>query len=524
MGSGGCGKTRLVLQVAAGSLHQYPDGVWFVELASLADPAFVANSVAAALGIPERPARPLIETLADYLQTKTLLLVLDNCEHLHAACQGLADHLLRASGTLQILATSRESLGVEGEITYHVPPLGLPHVREAPPVAQLAQYDAIRLFTERAMLARTGFTVTASNAPAIRQICERLEGMPLAIEFAAAHVAALSVEQIAARLDDRFRLLTAGSKKTPRHQTLRATLDWSHALLTEQEQVLFRRLSVFAGGFTLEAAENVCAGSGVGERDILDLLTRLVSKSLIVFAERKGQARYHLLETVRQYGRDRLQESDEADHVQRRHRDWYLTFAEEANSKLRRHEQDVWLDRLETEHDNLRAALAWSEAARDGIEAGLRLAGALRWFWYINGHWSEGRRWLEETLSAGEGAEPSVLAEALWGAVMLAMMQGDLQRERELSEQIVRVCEPLNDYETRIRMRIRMGNLAGELGDVERAQTLLEEGVTLAREFGDKWVIAFALTQLGDAVRSLGGHDRASRLYEESILSCSGRN
>jgi predicted ATPase/DNA-binding CsgD family transcriptional regulator len=516
-GAGGAGKTRLALRVAADCLEQYPDGVWFVDLAPLADSTFVPSSVAAVLGVPEQPTRPLIDTLADYLRTRTLLVILDNCEHLRPASQSLADHLLRACETLRILATSREGLGVDGESTYRVPSLRLPGTRQALSVTNLAEYDAIRLFAERGALSQPGFTVTASNAQAIMDICQRLDGMPLAIEFAAARVAALPIGQIAARLDDRFRLLTAESRKAlPRQQTLRATLDWSHDLLSPSEQTLFRRLSVFAGGFTLEAAETICAG--VGERDILNLLTRLVNKSLVVLDDREGQARYRLLESVRQYGRDKLQESGETDHVLRQHRDWYLQFAEEANPKLRGHEQDIWLDRLETEHDNLRAALAWSKTARDGVEAWMRLAGALHWFWYINGHWSEGRRWLEDALSAGEAARPSVLWETLRGASRFAFMQGDFDRQRELVERMKAVCETLDDTQAesaQFLLRVHMGHMALEVRDVARGVMLHEENLAAAREFGDKWNLAFAHFNLAYAVREQGDHERALHLSEE---------
>jgi non-specific serine/threonine protein kinase len=517
-GAGGAGKTRLALQVAADSFEQFADGVWFVDLAPVADPAFVPNSVVAALDVPEEPTRPLTDTLTDYLRTKILLLVLDNCEHLQGACQNLADHLLRASTSLRMLATSRVALGVEGESTYRVPPLELPDVGHVPPVAQLARYDAIRLFAERATLSRSGFAITAGNAPAVLQICQRLDAMPLAIEFAAARVAALSVDQIATRLDDRFRLLTAEPRKTlRRQQTLRATLDWSHDLLSPPEQVLFRRLAVFAGGFAVEAAEKICAGTSVGERDILDLLTNLVNKSLIVFDELEGRARYRLLDSVRQYGRDKLQESGETELVLQRHRDWYLQFAEEANPKLRGREQDVWLDRLETEHDNLRAALAWNEASPDAVDGRLRLAGALWWFWYMNGHWSEGRKWLDDMLSAGRAAKPSLFLKVLQGAGVLAYQQGDIDRMRDLVKERWAVAQKLGDKEGSIGARFMAANLALELGEVDRAIPLQEEALALAREFGDTWFMAMALGQLADGVRMQGDHERAASLNAESV-------
>jgi predicted ATPase/DNA-binding CsgD family transcriptional regulator len=502
--------------VAAGCLEQYSDGVWFVELAPLADGGLVPNSVATALEVSEQPPHSLTDALADYLRIKALLLVLDNCEHVRAACQQLVEHLLRASATLRIMTTSREALGVGGEITYRVPPLELPDVQEVPLAAQLAHYDALRLFAERAALVQPGFALTASNGLAVLQICRQLDGMPLAIEFAAARVAALSVEQIAARLNDRFRLLSAGPKKTlARHQTLRATLDWSHDLLTEREQVLFRRLAVFAGGFTLEAAENVCAGTGLLGPDILDLLARLVDKSLVLFDELNGNARYRLLESVRPYSRERLDQSEDADDVQRRHRDWYVDFAERANIKLRGPEQDVWLSRLEAEHDNLRVALVWSKATRD-MTALLRLTSALTWFWYMNGYWGEGRQWVEDALSAAEAAETLPLSWARWRAMLFSFVQGDLKRLRQLSEDLSVTPEDTSDKEFSIMAGVAKGLLAVEVGELDRGIVLFEEAVELARALGDQWLFAYALTQLSAGVRGQGHYARAAQLCAQS--------
>lgn len=515
-GAGGSGKTRLALRLAAGVLGGYPDGVWFVDLASVTDGALVPNSVALALDAPEQPTQPLADTLAEYLRTKTLLLVLDNCEHLGDACQMLANRLLRDSPGLRILATSREVLGVDGEATYRVPPLRVPEVHEAPPVTDLPQYDAVRLFTERAALNQAGFALTSDNAAAILQICQRLDGMPLAIEFAAARVVVLSVEQIAARLDDRFRLLTARSKKTlPRHQTLRATLDWSHDLLTEHERTLFRRLSVFTGGFTLEAAEQVCAAAGIVGADVLNLVGRLVDKSLVIVDERDRHARYRLLESVRQYGRERLDESGEAEIIQRQHRNWYLDLAERATTKLRGPDQDVWLSRLEIEHDNLRAALGWSKAVREA-DAVLRLAGALTWFWFMSEHWSEGRQWVEDALAAGGAAAPPLVFRAQWGVILFSLAQGDLNRARELTEDLGANPKLVHDTECSILAYIGRGILAPEIGEPDRAVALLEEAVARAQELGDRWLLAFALTQLSANVRKQGHYAWAADLCAES--------
>jgi len=374
-GSGGAGKTRLALEVAADLVEGYPDGVWLAEFAPIADPALVPKTVASALNVSEQPGRDMIETLVDSLRPKALLLLLDNCEHLLAACRDLAATLLRQCSRVRILATSREGLRVPGETLWRVPSLSVPEdIRHLPAPKELVLYDAVRLFVDRAVATTPGFTVTSENASAVAQVCQRLDGIPLAIELAAARVKVLALEQIAARLDDRFRLLTGGSPMLlPRQQTLRATLDWSYGLLSNQERAVLRRLSVYAGGWTLEAAEAICVGGGVEASDILDLLTSLVDKSLVLAETPRGEARYRLLETVRQYAYDRLPEAGEEAEVRTRHRDWYLVLAEQADRELHGPRQELWLERLEMEHDNLRAALERSRVQKDGAEAGASL-------------------------------------------------------------------------------------------------------------------------------------------------------
>ncbi len=334
-GPGGCGKTRLALRVAADLLEEFANGVWLAELAALSDSALVPQAVASALGVREESGRSLLATLADYLQPKQLLLVLDNCEHLIGACAPLAAALLRACPRLKILALSWEVLGIAEEVTYHVPALSLPDLRRLPSLEHLTQYEAVRLFIERAADALPTFAVTNQNARAVAQVCYRLDGIPLAIELAAARVKVLSVDQIAGRLDDRFRLLTSGSRAAPpRLQTLRATMDWGYDLLLEKERLVLRRLAVFAGGWTLEAAEAVCAGDGVEGFEVLDLLTRLVNKSLVSAEEQGEETRYRMLETVRQYAWEKLLESGEADVMRGRHRDWDQRMAERAEPEF----------------------------------------------------------------------------------------------------------------------------------------------------------------------------------------------
>ncbi len=440
----------------------------------------------------------MTEMLVDYLRPRSLLLVLDNCEHMLATCATLADGLRRGCPHLKLLATSRESLGVPGEMVWRTPSLSLPDPQRAPGPEELAHCEAARLFVERAIATQPTFAVTTGNAAAVAQICRRLDGIPLAIELAAARIKVLSADQIAARLDDSFRLLTGGSRTgLPRQQTLRATMDWSYDLLSDQERAVLRRLSVFAGGWTLEAAEAVCAGEGVEAADVLDLITQLVNKSLVVAETQAGEARYRLLETVRQYGRTRLAEAGEATGVAIRHRDWYLQLAERAEPEFFGPGQRAWLDRLETEHDNLWAALEWSKAEPGGAEASLRLAGSLTWFWFIRGHWREGRRWLEGALARSDDAPPAVLPGAIQGATFFAWRQGDHRRAAELGEQGLAVCRQVGDRQNMARLLLWLGITAMRETDYERAAALFEDSLAIARDLGNKWQTGLVLAQMG---------------------------
>ncbi|HEY6073584.1 MAG TPA: tetratricopeptide repeat protein, partial [Anaerolineales bacterium] len=519
-GSGGCGKTRLGLQVATGVRDSYADGVWLAELASLSNSSLVPKAVASALGIPEQPRVPLTETLKRHLRAKSLLLVLDNCEHLLAACAQLADALLRACPNLSILATSRESLGIAGELTYRVPGLSLPdrHDLHVPRLERLSQFEALRLFVERASFRQPGFVITESNAPAVVQVCSRLDGIPLAIELAAATVKGLSVEQIASRLDDRFRLLTDGSPTAlPRHQTLRATMDWSYSLLTESERVLLRRVSVFAGGFTLEAAERICSGDRLAPPEVLELMLRLVDRSMVIAGDRAGQSWYRLLETVRQYAWERLVEADEADEMRQRHLTWYLALGENADSKLRGQEQQVWLERLETEYDNLRAALEWSQADGGGAEKGLRLAAALFWFWQLHGHWSEGRRWLEATNLLHGDASSRIGAKAVRWAALLAVQQGDFDRAADLAQRGLTLARNSGDNESLIWCRDVLGQMAQKQGNYARAAGLFEDNLDLCRQLNDQWLLGHEISWLGFIARDQRDYARAAALHTEAL-------
>jgi predicted ATPase/class 3 adenylate cyclase/DNA-binding SARP family transcriptional activator len=553
-GAGGCGKTRLALQVAADLVEQYADGVWLVELAALSDPGLVRQTVASALGVREESGRPLAATLTDYLRSRSLLLVLDNCEHLLSACAGLAEELLRGCPGLRILATSREGLGIAGERTYRVPSLSLPDLARLPleekeRVAVVTQSEAVRLFTERAGFSQPGFRVEGENAAAVAQVCRQLDGIPLAIELAAARVKAMPVETIAERLDDRFRLLTGGSRTAlPRQQTLRALIDWSYNLLAEPERVLLRRLSVFASGWTLEAAEAVCSNAECGMRnaelgedapssiphsafcilhsdEVLDLLTQLVDKSLVLYEEQSREARYRMLETVRQYGRDRLLESGEAEVVRGRHRDWCLALAEQAEAGLWSAEQAGWLERLEVEHDNLRAALEWCQADPGGAEAGLRMAGAVWRFWSVRGYLAEGRSRLATALAQVAPEPPSreyqaARAKALDGAGFLEMNLGDYDSARSLYEESLAIGRELGDRRVIATALNSLGDAMRFLDDPRSARTSYEDALAMGRELDDKPSLAYSLTALGIMAAWHGGGDYkvARALFEEGLV------
>jgi predicted ATPase/class 3 adenylate cyclase len=517
-GSGGAGKTRLALQVAAEALEEFPDGVWLVELAALSDPSLVPNAVASALGVPEQPSRVLTETLADFLRGKSVLVILDNCEHLVAACAYLTTALLRTCPNLRILATSREALGVTGETTWRVPSLSVPDPQRLPSLERFIQYEAVRLFIDRAVASEPQFAVTSNNAPAVAQVCYRLDGIPLAIELAAARIKVLAVEQIAARLDDRFRLLTGGSRTVlPRHQTLRAAMDWSYEMLLPKERAVLRRLSVFAGGCTLEAAEAVCSGDGVDASDVLDLLTQLVDKSLVVMETRGEEARYRLLETVRQYGRDRLLASGEAPEVRTRHRAWYLDLAERAEARIHGPEQTVWLNRLEVEHDNLRAALGWSSTEEEDAETRLRLAAVLYRFWDWHTHWGEGRKWLETVLAGSRHIKSTVQVKALYGEGVLANRQGDYGRAMVLFEESLALARELGDQTGIARALLGRGYATMYQGDFDAATALYEESLELFRKLDDKWWSAVTLGMMGRVTRRKEGYTKAVAWCEESL-------
>jgi predicted ATPase/DNA-binding SARP family transcriptional activator len=565
-GIGGIGKTRLALQVAEKLADEFEAGAAFVDLAPLADSGTVPEAVRAALGVPLGAARQEpTEALRHYLAARRLLLVLDNCEHLLGACAALADALLGQCQGLRILAASRQALGLPGETVWRVPSLALPGTQQLTPDS-LLQYAAVRLFVERARAVGASFGLTPRQALAVAQVCRRLDGIPLALELAAARMKALSVEQLNERLDDRFRLLTGGSRAAlPRQLTLRATLDWSYDLLSEPERVLMRRLSVFAEGWTLEAAEAVCSGvrdervpSDLNAQDqrqqqasvpperlnadeVLDLLTSLVEKSLVLYEEQGGEGRYRLLETVRQYFSERLLQSGEGEATRGRHLDYYLAMAEEAEPQLMGAQQGEWLERLETEHDNLRAALMFARSDHSDFglptdqdpirnpkskiqneeqsaikEMGLRLAGALWRFWSVRGYLTEGREQLAQALARAPAATAS-RAKALETAGSLAYRQADYRSARSLQEESLAIRRAIGDRRGLAASLRNLGLVSLHQGDYGAAHSLHEESLAINRELGNRWGIAVSLRDLGSVAHTEGEYVAARSLYEESL-------
>ncbi|MDQ5854174.1 MAG: tetratricopeptide repeat protein, partial [Chloroflexota bacterium] len=551
-GPGGIGKTTLSLHVAAEVLTDFPDGVWFVDLAPIRDPALVASTIASTIGLEEAGGQPLLESLHAFLRDKQVLLVLDNFEQVVAAAP-LVDDLLRAAPRLKVLVTSRIVLNVYGEHHVQVPALGLPDLAQLPPLEQLAHYEAVRLFIERAQAAKADFALTPANAHLLAEICHRLDGLPLAIELAAARIRLLPPQVLLQRLNSPLNLLTGGARTLPaRQQTLRDTLAWSYDLLDAGEQTLFRRLGVFVGGCTLEAAEAVCGDGAEGSEDdslsfvsiqngvphpegtrrsniqsVLDGLQSLLDKSLIEQAVgQDGEARFRMLETIREYALEQAAARDESTRLRRRHAHYYLTLVEAAVPALGRGSQQfTWYHRLETEHDNLRAALHWALEQRD-VELGLRLGGVLWPFWMTRGYLSEGRRWLEAFLAMGDPDErlpsstqppASLYIRALRGAGWLASEQNDYGRAVALFEQSLRLARELKDTRHIARLLGDLGHVARLQGDHRQAVTRLVESKALARELGDERTLGFSLSNLGMIAHAEDDAAQAVSLLEEAL-------
>jgi predicted ATPase len=527
IGAGGSGKTRLALEVAKLRLGACPDGVWLVDLAPLTDSVLVAQTVASAVGVREVSGEPILQTLTNHLQAKRALLVFDNCEHLIEGSARVIESILQTGVGVRVLATSREALRIAGEVRWRIPSLEVPPSIDGDVLTteKAMSYEAVRLFIDRARVVEPGFGLTDENVIGVIQICRRLDGMPLAIELAAARVSALEVGEIALRLDDRFRLLTGGSRTArPRQQTLQATVDWSYGLLSEPERVLFRRLAVFVGRWTLAAAEVIAAGAGVEERDVLDLTSRLVDKSLVIVEKgADGSRRYRLLETLRQYGVERLGQSGELEAVQSRHAAYYGALAEQAGTKWYGPEQERWLDQLEADRANLRAALQWLQRIGD-IEAASKLGIALGRFWIIRGPLTEGWERLGELLAAPGGAVTKPTRSlAFMYLAGLSQRRGDWDAASAHYAESLVIRRELGDRRGQGRALVSLGNVEFLLGCYDRARPRLEESLAIAREVDDQWAISYALEVLGQVALMQGDLARARCLLDEAFVGARDR-
>jgi predicted ATPase/DNA-binding SARP family transcriptional activator/DNA-binding CsgD family transcriptional regulator len=533
-GAGGSGKTRLALEIARGLVGTYPDGAWLVELAPVSEPELVPRAVslavAKAVEARERPGEPLLKTLVDALGDKEMLLVLDNCEHLVEAAARTAEALLHSCPRLRVLATSRESLGIRGEVLWQVRPLSLPDAAQVATdkettVEGLMRSEAVRLFVDRARLKLPNFALTEENAPEVAAVCRKLDGIPLAIELATARIGSLAVEQVAKRLDASLDFLKGASRTAEaRQQTLRATIDWGHDLLSGEEQAFFRRLSAFSGGWTLEAAEAVCAGGDIGWEDVLDLLGGLVDKSLVVAGVHAGGAvRYRMLEPIRQYAAQKLGEGGKAEEVRVRHAAYFLRLAEEAEPELPGQRQGLWVKKLEAEHDNLRVALSWL-LEQEEYGSALRLAAALWRFWHLRGYLSEGVRWMEQALAReGDPAASAARVKALEGMGWLAQLQGDQDRAKASYEEMLELSRVLGDKANMATALNGLGTVATYQGHGERARALLQENLRVLDELEEGNPTALrkkfhALNLLGAlAIYEEGDYARGEALWQESL-------
>ena len=508
-GAGGCGKTRLSLQLAADALDRYPDGAWWLELAPLSDPALIESALATVVGVRPLPGQTPLQAAVMHLAAHTALVLLDNCEHVLEPCAEIADAVLHGCPGVTLVATSREPLGLGGETTWRVPSLSLPAPRAPEARQSLAQSDAVRLFIERALKVRPNFTVTNDTAPHIAQVCESLDGIPLAIELAAARVRVLSVERIADGLADRFRLLTGGARGAlPRLQTLRASVDWSHELLDEDERTLLRRLGVFHGGFTLDACEAVCAGDDLDRYAILDLLTSLVDKSLVLVEERDSLTRYGLLETVRHYALDRLAEAGEANDLRRRHTEVFLALAESSAPTEAR-----WDDLLAADAANLYAAI--DHAAATDPAVALRLCSALAYWWVVEARLVEGATALERALEATDGERSAARGDALAWRGYLAWFQGELELAQQAATAALSIGEEVGDQAVHAHA-LNLAGMLTVLADPRAALPTLERSRDLARAADADWCLAEASQNTGMALMFAGEFDAAREEFETS--------
>jgi len=556
-GAGGSGKTRLALQIAAAMLDErgeYKHGVHFVSLASIRDPGLLISVIAQTLDVRESPGQPLEASLKAYVHDKHLLLLLDNFEQIVAAAPQVVD-LLKAAPDLKLLVTSRASLQVSGEQQYPLQPLALPDLGKLPELEALSEVESVKLFVQRATNVKPQFTLAKENSQVIAEICHRLDGLPLAIELAAARMNVLTPRVMLEKLSSSLMLLTSGARDRPaRHQTLRSAIEWSYSLLDTAEQKLFRRMAVFVGGCTLEATEAVCNAKGNLEIEVLDGVASLVDKSLLRQQEGvRGEPGFWMLETIHEYAREKLQESGEAEALHKEHAIYFMRLAEAAEPHLPGKQQQAWLERLEVEHDNFRAALRWAVASAEAgsagtaatsneaqtahaptarerattgdaaaltLEIGLRTAGALRQFWDVRGYYREGGEQLQRLLSAADrlGCSRAVRVKALNAAGVLTYRQGEYAAARSTLEQALAMGSELGDRQSRALSLHHLGNAAFGQGDYAAARSLFQESLALRKDLGDTWGIAICLNNLGSVAFLLGDDAVARSLYEDSLV------
>ncbi len=531
VGTGGIGKSRLALQVARHVAEIFPDGIWFAELASLSDATLLYHALASTMSLQEEKNVPIVTTLCRFLATKKALLILDNCEHLVARCAVSAETLLHACPTLFLLVTSREALNIDAETIFTVPPLSLPPLAEKLPPTTAKQFEAVHLFLERARSLQPHFILNDSNIEAVVQVCREVEGIPLALELATARLSVMPIEQIAIRLKEQLgahmHLLNKGTRTAPlRQQTLRATLDWSYKLLSPQEQRLLQRFAIFVGGWTLEAAEVVCMDQKIAKESVLDLLGQLVSKSLVVVSEEATltnigdvaflHARYRLLEPVRHYAYEKLQARGEEQKVQKRHLDYFLALAQQADRHIRGREQLIWLQYLDNERDNLRAAFTYALQTSSGTH-GLQLASALAWYWVIRTYFSEGSKWLQDMLALSKDGNSHSRATALYRAGVLAWCRSDFQQLAEYSEQSLTLFSALGDKQGIGCSLSNLVEFARWRGEYQKALQVGEDAVAALQDAGDTWTIAFTYLPLSVVLRQQDKMSEAILLVRKGL-------
>ncbi len=520
-GPGGVGKSRLALRVAAAARASFTDGVVFVALAELHEEKLLVNTVADRLGLGDRSTRPAADMIVDALRARQLLLVLDNCEHLVDSCARFVDTLVTACPDLVVLATSRQSLGVAGERILPVPPLAIPETGEL--TARVEQYDAVKLFVDRATAVVPSFTITDDNAKDMIRLCRELDGLPLAIELAAVRLRSLSVHQLTNRLNKQFTLLTGGGRRGPsRHETLRALIDWSHELCTEPERLLWARASVFSGSFELDAAEKVCSGDRLDRHTVLDVIDGLLDKSILLREEQQGVARYRMLETMRQYGEDRLRSAGDLIRMKRRHRDWYLELTSRFEAEWIGPDQAAWIDRLRREHANLRVALDFCAGDPDEAIAGLRMAPALKEYWIIRGLNTESRIWLSKLLDVAPADAPC-RAHALWIYAFFALVQSDMPAVETTLEKAAEVAEETGDEKARAYVHHVRGYVALIGNDMPEAVRLFRTAADMFRTQRDLSAELWSTYNYGLALSLAGDLDGGRQVLQDCIETCASR-